>query len=147
MLDTRFTDADHGAKCFAGEVDDFIYTRINNPTVRELEQAMAMLEHGSEAICTSSGMGAANVVFFALLGQGKHIICHETCYGPSRSVSRHLAHFLPPSCNHAISKALAHGDPPFPDVFRCWCRARPKRSTLGCWFEHRYSSHNTHVME
>ena len=29
---------------------------------------------------------AVNVVFFALLSQGKHVICHETVYGPSRSV-------------------------------------------------------------
>jgi len=31
-------------------------------------------------------MAAVNVVFFALLSQGKHVICHETVYGPSRSV-------------------------------------------------------------
>jgi len=82
----RFKDTEHGAACFAGETDDFIYTRINNPTVRELEQTLAMLEKGEECICTSSGMGAVNVVFFGLLSRGKHVICHETVYGPSRSV-------------------------------------------------------------
>ena len=29
---------------------------------------------------------AVNVVFFGLLSRGKHVICHETVYGPSRSV-------------------------------------------------------------
>jgi methionine-gamma-lyase len=53
----RFKSTEHGAACFAGEVDDFIYTRINNPTVRDLEQVLALLENGEECICTSSGMG------------------------------------------------------------------------------------------
>jgi hypothetical protein len=88
--------------------------RINNPTVRELEKTVALLEGGCarshtefdrfltiipplfdqrltsvwpafdrhrtryDAIATSSGMGAVNVVFMALLGAGKHIICHKT---------------------------------------------------------------------
>ena len=82
----RFKDVEHGRAAFAGEVDDFVYTRINNPTVRELEQTLAVLENGAECICTSSGMGAVNTVFFALLGQGKHVVCHQTVYGPSRSV-------------------------------------------------------------
>jgi len=90
----RFKSAEHGAACFAGEVDDFIYTRINNPTVRELEQTLAILEEGAETICTSSGMAAVNVVFFGLLSKGSHVICHETCYGPSRSVlEAHYARF------------------------------------------------------
>jgi hypothetical protein len=37
----RFESAEHGAACFAGETDGYIYSRINNPTVRELEQAVA----------------------------------------------------------------------------------------------------------
>jgi len=82
----RFESAEHGAKCFAGESDGYIYTRINNPTVRELEQTLAMLENGFDGICTSSGMGAVNIVYMSLLGSGKHIVCHKTVYGPSRSV-------------------------------------------------------------
>lgn len=37
----RFESAEHGAACFAGETDGYIYSRINNPTVRDLEQAVA----------------------------------------------------------------------------------------------------------
>uniref|UniRef100_A0A7S4UYL2 plant cystathionine gamma-synthase n=1 Tax=Guillardia theta TaxID=55529 RepID=A0A7S4UYL2_GUITH len=82
----RFESADHGAQCFAGANDDFIYTRINNPTVRELEKTIAMLENGFDGIATSSGMGAVNTVYMSFLEAGKHVICHETCYGPSRSM-------------------------------------------------------------
>ena len=76
----RFKDVEHGAACFAGEVDDFIYTRINNPTVRELEQTLAILENGDECICTSSGMAAVNAVFFSLLGQvDASLVCLLKC--------------------------------------------------------------------
>ena len=39
-----FKDADHGAACFAGESDGYIYSRIGNPNIDELEKAIAELE-------------------------------------------------------------------------------------------------------
>ena len=57
-----FRDADHGAALFAGQQDGFIYTRIGNPTIRALEEAVAALENGCGAVATSSGMGAVSTV-------------------------------------------------------------------------------------
>jgi methionine-gamma-lyase len=82
----RFRNVDEGAKCFTGESDGFIYTRLANPTIRELEKTLAELENGFGGIATSSGMGAVNTVYMAYLGQGSHVICHEAVYGPSRIV-------------------------------------------------------------
>jgi methionine-gamma-lyase len=82
----KFRNADEGAKCFTGESDGYIYTRLANPTIRELEKTMAELENGFGGIATSSGMGAVNTVYMAFLGQGSHIICHEAVYGPSRTI-------------------------------------------------------------
>jgi methionine-gamma-lyase len=82
----KFRNVDHGAQCFAGESDGFIYTRIGNPTIKELEKTMAALENGFGGIATSSGMGAVNTVYMAYLGQGDHVICHEAVYGPSRVI-------------------------------------------------------------
>ncbi len=82
----KFKSAEHGAQCFSGESDGFIYTRLGNPTIGELEKTMANLENGYGGIATSSGMGAVNTVYMAYLGQGKHIICHEAVYGPSRVI-------------------------------------------------------------
>lgn len=82
----KFRNADHGAHCFSGESDGYIYTRIANPTIRELEKTVAALENGFGGIATSSGMGAVNTVYLAYLGQGSHVICHEAVYGPSRVV-------------------------------------------------------------
>ncbi len=81
-----FENAEHGAKCFSGESDGYIYTRLGNPTIRELEKSVAVLENGFDGIATSSGMGAITTVYMAYLGAGAHILSHEALYGPSRAV-------------------------------------------------------------
>ena len=82
----KFKSADHGAACFSGEDDGYIYTRISNPTIKALEDAVANLEGGFGGIATSSGMAAITTVYTAFLGQGKHIISHNALYGPARVV-------------------------------------------------------------
>ncbi len=81
-----FKNAQHGADCFAGKSDGYIYTRIGNPTIRAFEDAVAELEHGFGGIATSSGMAAVSTVYMALLGKDKHIVCSSSVYGPSRGV-------------------------------------------------------------
>ncbi len=82
----RFDSADHGAKCFAGEDTGYIYTRLGNPTIKELEDAVAILENGYGGIAVSSGMAAVNTVYMTYLGHGKHVVAHNSLYGPSRGV-------------------------------------------------------------
>lgn len=81
-----FRSAEHGAACFAGTEEGFIYTRIGNPTIDEFEMSVAILEKGFNGIATSSGMAAVNTVYLTYLGMGKHIICHNAVYGPSRAI-------------------------------------------------------------
>lgn len=82
----EFQSAEHGAQCFSGESDGYIYTRIGNPTIADLEKTIAKLEHGFGGIATGSGMGAVNVVYMALLGSGSHIVSHNAVYGPARGI-------------------------------------------------------------
>jgi methionine-gamma-lyase len=90
----EFTDADHGAACFAGEDSGYIYSRIANPTIRALEDNIASLENGFGGIATSSGMGAATTIYMALLGKDKHIISTDAIYGPARTViENHFSRF------------------------------------------------------
>ncbi len=90
----KFKNADHGAACFAGEDDGYIYTRINNPTIDSLENLVAELENGHRGIACSSGMGAVNTIYMALLEQGAHIISTAAVYGPSRVViEKHYSRF------------------------------------------------------
>ncbi|RLD51384.1 MAG: methionine gamma-lyase [Bacteroidetes bacterium] len=81
-----FKNAQHGADCFAGKSDGYIYTRIGNPTINAFEDAVAELEHGFGGVATSSGMAAVSTVYMALLGKDKHIVCSSSVYGPSRGV-------------------------------------------------------------
>jgi methionine-gamma-lyase len=82
----KFKNAQHGAECFAGESDGYIYTRIGNPTIKAFEDNIAALENGFGGIATSSGMGAVTSVYMALLGQGVHMVSTASVYGPSRGV-------------------------------------------------------------
>ncbi len=82
----KFKNAQHGADCFAGESDGYIYTRIGNPTIKAFEDNIAALENGFGGIATSSGMGAVTSVYMALLGQDVHMVSTASVYGPSRGV-------------------------------------------------------------
>lgn len=82
----KFKSAQHGADCFSGKSDGYIYTRIANPTIRAFEQNIAELENGYDGIATSSGMAAITSVYMALLGAGSHIVSSDAVYGPARGV-------------------------------------------------------------
>jgi cystathionine gamma-synthase len=56
------------------------YTRSGNPTRAALEEAIAQLEGGIGATCTSTGMSAV-VVALNLLPAGSHLLCTIDCYG------------------------------------------------------------------
>jgi cystathionine gamma-synthase len=56
------------------------YTRSGNPTRAALEEAIATLEGGGGATCTSTGMSAV-VVALNLLPHGSHLLCTVDCYG------------------------------------------------------------------
>jgi cystathionine gamma-synthase len=56
------------------------YTRSGNPTRAALEEAIAQLEGGQGATCTSTGMSSV-VVALNLLPHGSHLLCTVDCYG------------------------------------------------------------------
>ena len=81
-----FDSADEGARCFAGESEGYIYTRIGNPTINALEKQLAILENGYGGVAVSSGMAAATTIYLGLMSQGDHIISTDAIYGPARGV-------------------------------------------------------------
>jgi methionine-gamma-lyase len=85
-----FRSADHGAQCFSGESDGFIYTRLGNPTIIDLEKTIAELENGFGGIATSSGMAAVNTVYLGILKAGDHMIGQNAIYGPSRAIMENV---------------------------------------------------------
>jgi cystathionine gamma-lyase len=59
----------------------FSYSRSGNPTVRALEQKLAVLENGAGCTCFSTGMAAEQVVLQATLSAGDHAIVSDVAYG------------------------------------------------------------------
>lgn len=70
-----------------------VYSRGTNPTVRELETALAALERGQAAKCCASGMGAIAATLFALLKAGDHVLFVGDIYVPTLSLAERLADF------------------------------------------------------
>lgn len=81
----KFKNAAHGANLFMGNEDGYIYTRMRNPTVEAMEDAVAMLEGGYKALGCASGMAAVTTVLHSMLVSGDHIICADSVYGPTAS--------------------------------------------------------------
>ena len=63
-----------------GKNKGYDYSRGNNPTRQRLEQNIASLEGGCDAIAFSSGM-AATTALFQDLNQGDHVIISRNVYG------------------------------------------------------------------
>ncbi len=57
------------------------YTRVSNPTVDALEQAIGALEGTPQAVCFRTGMAAVTTLFLATLKAGDHAIISDVVYG------------------------------------------------------------------
>ncbi|MBK8054558.1 MAG: O-succinylhomoserine sulfhydrylase [Saprospiraceae bacterium] len=82
-----FDDADHMRALFANEAEGNIYSRFTNPTVREFEAKMAILEEGEDAIATATGMAAIFATFASLLSYGDHILISKAVFGSTYRVA------------------------------------------------------------
>jgi methionine-gamma-lyase len=72
---------ERGARLFSGEESGYIYSRIGNPTVRELELKLANLENAEDAIAFSSGMAAISALTMTVLKPGDELIYMGPLYG------------------------------------------------------------------
>lgn len=80
-----FTDLDESAEHF-GTGAGFGYTRTGNPTVQAVENRLASLEGGDQAVLVSSGQAAVTVALLALAGAGDHIVVSEHIYEGTRGL-------------------------------------------------------------
>ncbi|MEA3444434.1 MAG: PLP-dependent aspartate aminotransferase family protein [Bacteroidota bacterium] len=103
-----FKNAQHGADCFSGKSDGFIYTRIGNPTIGVLEDKLAELENGYKGIALASGMAAVSTVYMALLEKGAHMISTGAVYGPSRGVMESHFHKFGVDSTYTDTSILAN---------------------------------------
>lgn len=87
-----FDSAEHGAALFNLEAEGYRYTRIGNPTNSVLEQRVAMLEGGIDALSTSSGQTALYYAALNVADKGCNIISIPQLYGTTHTL---FAHVLP----------------------------------------------------
>ncbi len=85
----EFDTAEQGGARFAGEEGGYIYTRLGNPTLNELEQKLAELEGAEACLTVASGMGAISSVFWSFVAPGDEILVDETLYGCTFAFFRH----------------------------------------------------------
>ncbi len=87
----EFPDADVAAARYALEDDGHVYSRIANPTVRALEERLASLEGGVDALATASGMAAFDAVTLVLAEAGENIVSASSIYGGTHTYLSHTA--------------------------------------------------------
>jgi len=84
-----FDSAKQGGDRFAGEAEGFIYTRLGNPTTRQLEQRVAAMECMDDAAATATGMAAVSAALLTNLQAGDHMISSKAVYGCSFALMSH----------------------------------------------------------
>ncbi len=76
----RFERPDEIAAAMASEAHPQFYGRYATPNTKQVEAAVAALEHGAAALAVASGMAAISLVFLTYLKQGDHVVAQKTHY-------------------------------------------------------------------
>ena len=79
----------------------YVYGRVQNPTVRILEDKVAALVHGVAAFAFASGMAAATTAVLSVVKTGDHIVCIRNAYGP-------LKNFVENYCSAHLGTTLTY---------------------------------------
>ncbi|MAN73992.1 MAG: O-succinylhomoserine sulfhydrylase, partial [Henriciella sp.] len=81
-----YDSAEQAARRMSGEEEGFVYSRYANPTVRMLENRLALLEGAETARVTASGMAAISSALIAPVGQGDRVVAASALFGSCRVI-------------------------------------------------------------
>lgn len=70
--------------------DQFIYSRLGNPNLKQVELTLADIQKREECVVFGSGIAAITGTFLALLKSGDHVISFRELYKPARMLIRDL---------------------------------------------------------
>lgn len=101
-----FDNAEHMRGAFTEEIPSNIYSRFSNPSVREFEDKMALLESTEAAYATATGMAAVFASFMAFLKAGDHVLSARAIFGSTHTM---LTKYLP---KWGIEHSYFDGDNP-----------------------------------
>ncbi len=85
-----FDDVEESQRQSRGERDGYQYSRVSNPTLRQLELTLAQLQGRDACLLTASGVAAVTITMMALCSQGDHVVLFAESYQPSRLAVRRL---------------------------------------------------------
>jgi cystathionine beta-lyase/cystathionine gamma-synthase len=77
----RFRDSHDAVRFAQGDPDVYVYSRYHNPTVREVEERLALMMRTEKALFVASGMAAIASALLALVRTGDEIISTPALYG------------------------------------------------------------------
>ncbi|EJL87280.1 PLP-dependent transferase [Pantoea sp. GM01] len=75
-----FSDYDSMIARFRGESDQPLYSRVDNPTVKALQEKMAALEGGEACLAFGSGMAAISNAILSVVVPGQKVVCVNHVY-------------------------------------------------------------------
>ncbi len=76
-----FKSAEEAAMRFTGQIPGNVYSRFNNPTVRQFQERLALMEQGESCLAFASGMAAIMAIGMSLLKAGDHVVCSRSVFG------------------------------------------------------------------
>lgn len=89
VMSTTFV-IDPGVAFSADELTDespFVYSRWGNPTVRQLEDKLSVLEGTEDTVCFASGMAAITALFLHCLKAGDHVVMSDVTYAAASELA------------------------------------------------------------
>ena len=85
----EFDTVQQGGARFAGQEEGYIYSRLANPSLTQVEEKLAALEGGEAALATASGMGAISSALWSSVEGGDEIVASDTLYGCTFALLNH----------------------------------------------------------
>jgi cystathionine beta-lyase/cystathionine gamma-synthase len=96
----RFETSEDAIRYAKGDPSVYVYSRYHNPTVHDVEEKIALMEHSEAAALFSSGMAAITTAILAVTKSGDNIISTSALYGgtyrwmrdelPNRNITVHF---------------------------------------------------------
>jgi len=85
-----FADSGEMRRYLEGDERLYLYTRYENPTLRELEESLAALEGAEAGLVFASGMAAMTTALFSLVQAGDEVLASASLYGGTTRFVREI---------------------------------------------------------
>ncbi len=76
-----FASSEEMRRYLGGDEDLYLYTRYANPTLRDLEESLAVLEGAEAGLVFASGMAAMTTAILSAVKQGDEVLASAALYG------------------------------------------------------------------